>query len=521
MLRTGSEEWWQTLQGPQCRAVDGAIEVTFWWRDPAGDETHSPRRRVWLYITGVTDHHQNARPQSLQRLPGTDAWFWRTTLSPTWRGSYCFIPSDRDDDFSPEVFSADAPDRALLREGWRKLLPRAIADPLNPEGKMCLYAPDVTVGPDGRYYLYYVLDKVSVVSVAVCDTPAGKYEFYGYVHYEDGTRLGEKEGDEPQFDPGVLTEGDVTYLYTGFCGKGDKSRTGAMATVLGADMLTIREAPVFVAPGCEYGAGTGFEGHEFFEAPSIRKVGDTYYFVYSSILMHELCYATSKNPTRDFVYGGVIVSNCDLHIDTYKPADMPTAYGANNHGSIVQIGEDWYIFYHRHTNNTYYSRQGCAEKLQIMPDGSIPQVEITSCGLNGGPLEGKGEYPAYLACNLFTDTPSVYVGEGNFPRVMQDGRDGDEEVGYIANITDSTTIGFKYFDCHDIREISIWVRGYADGTFEVKTAWDGEVLATLEVQYTNVWEKYTALVTIPDGIQALYLTYRGNGNAALRSFELS
>ena len=46
------------------------------------------------------------------------------------------------------------------------------ADPLNPEGKMCLYAPDVTVGPDGRYYLYYVLDKVSVVSVAVCDTPA-------------------------------------------------------------------------------------------------------------------------------------------------------------------------------------------------------------------------------------------------------------------------------------------------------------------------------------------------------------
>ena len=137
---------------------------------------------------------------------------------------------------------------------------------------------------------------------------------------------------------------------------------------------------------------------------------------------------------------------------------------------------------------------------------------------------GEDTFPyttLFRSCNLFTDTPSVYVGEGNFPRVMQDGRDGDEEVGYIANITDSTTIGFKYFDCHDIREISIWTRGYADGTFEVKTAWDGEVLASLEVQYTNVWEKYTAPVTIPDGIQALYLTYRGNGNAALRSFELS
>lgn len=72
---------------------------------------------------------------------------------------------------------------------------------------MCLFAPDVTVGPDGRYYLYYVLDHVDIVSVAVCDTPAGKYEFYGYVHYADGTRLGEKEGDQPQFDPGLLTEG--------------------------------------------------------------------------------------------------------------------------------------------------------------------------------------------------------------------------------------------------------------------------------------------------------------------------
>ena len=30
-------------------------------------------------------------------------------------------------------------------------------DPANRDGSMCLYAPDVTQGPDGRYYLYYVL----------------------------------------------------------------------------------------------------------------------------------------------------------------------------------------------------------------------------------------------------------------------------------------------------------------------------------------------------------------------------
>jgi hypothetical protein len=275
-------------------------------------------------------------------------------------------------------------------------------DPLNRDGHMCLYAPDVTVGPDGKYYMYYVLDKVSVVSVAVSYTPTGPYKFKGYVHYGDGTRLGEKEGDEPQFDPGVLTEGDTTYLFTGFCGHGDKSRHGAMLTVLDKDMMTIKKAPKIVVPGSCYSEGTAFKGHAFFEAPSIRKRGDIYYFIYSSEVMHELCYAMSKSPEGPFEYGGVIVSNCDLHIDSYKPADKPTAFGANNHGSIVEIGDDWYIFYHRHTNGTWYSRQGCAEKITFTEDGHIPQVEITSSGLNEGPLSDYGEYPAYIACNIFT-----------------------------------------------------------------------------------------------------------------------
>ena len=392
------------------------------------------------------------------------------------------------------------------------------ADPLNKDGKMCLYAPDITIGPDGRYYLYYVLDKVCVVSVAVCDTPAGTFEFYGYVHYSDNTRLGEREGDEPQFDPGVLTKGDQTYLYTGFCGRGDRSRSGAMVTVLGPDMLTVVQAPKIIVPGCEYGQNTGFEGHEYFEAASIRMVGEKYYFVYSSVVMHELCYAVSEKPDAGFVYGGVIVSNCDLHIDSYKPADRPMAYGANNHGSIVEIAGTWYIFYHRHTNGTWYSRQGCAEKIELLPDGTIVQAEMTSCGLNGGPLAGKGEYGAYLACNLFTDIPSMYVGDDRFPKIMQDGRDGDENPGYIGNMKDSATAGFKYFDCKSVTAIAIRTRGYAEGCFEVRTAWDGEVLAQIPVHNTNVWEEYCAPLALEDGVHAIYLTYRGSGNASLLSF---
>ena len=393
-------------------------------------------------------------------------------------------------------------------------------DPLNKDGKMCLYAPDVTVGPDGRYYLYYVLDKVPVISVAVCDTPAGKYEFLGYVHYPDGTRLGEREGDEPQFDPGVLTEGDVTYLYSGFCGRGDKSRTGSKVITLEKDMLTVRTEPKLIAPGSEYSAGTDFEGHAFFEASSIRKVGDKYYFIYSSEVMHELCYAVSDDPLEKFRYGGVLISNSDLHIDTYKPADMPMAYCANNHGSIIEINGEWYIFYHRHTNGTWFSRQGCAEKLKLNPDGSFDQAEMTSCGLNGGPLEGRGEYPAYLACNLFTEKHELYVGDPGAPRIVQDGKDGDEETGYIAHISDGTTAGFKYFDCRGVKKISIAARAYANGVFEIRTAWDGEVLASMKIEGTNVWETYSSDIDLPDGVHAIYITYRGSGTPMLKSFTL-
>lgn len=41
----------------------------------------------------------------------------------------------------------------------------------------------------------------------------------------------------------------------------------------------------------------------------------------------------------------------------------------------------WYIFGHRMTNYTAFSRQGVAEAVRILPDGSIPQIEMTSCGI--------------------------------------------------------------------------------------------------------------------------------------------
>lgn len=415
---------------------------------------------------------------------------------------------------------------------WRYegVIYRRSDDPENPDGAACLFAPDLTQGPDGRFYLYYVLNSSSVVSVAVCDTPAGKYEFYGYVHYQSGVRLGEKKGDEPQFDPAVLTEGKRVYLYSGFCGIGDKNRSGAMVTVLDTDMLTVLESPVFIVPSEPYSSGSDFEGHEFFEAPSIRKKDDTYFFIYSSIQMHELCYATSKSPTHGFNYGGVIVSNNDLGVDSYKPVDLPMFYGGNNHGSIVEIAGEWYIFYHRHTNGTNYSRQACAERIEIRNDYSIRQVQMTSCGLNGAPLPGKGTYHTYIACNLFCSHSNPYTGSMGenglwmnceYPKITQDGRDGDEEMGYILNMTESATAGFKYLDCLNIEKITIKVRGYCSGVFELRTQWDGNKLGVIPIGYSNEWKEYTGYIAVPDGVHSLYFTYKGYGSAAFASFTLA
>lgn len=402
-------------------------------------------------------------------------------------------------------------------------------DPRNRDGEMCLYAPDVVRGADGRYYLYYVLDADKVVSVAVCDQPAGKYFFLGYVHDKDGGILGERDGDESQFDPGVLYEGGKVYLYTGSCPPGMKERTGPMVTVLEQDMLTIREEPVTIAPSEPYSKGSSFEGHEFFEASSIRRIKDTYYFIYSTIYCHDLCYATSASPVSGFTYRGRIISNTDRGISAYKDAERPMGYDDNNHGSIECINGKWYIFYHRHTNGNSFSRQACLEPIEILEDGTIPQVEMTSCGPNGGPLAGNGIYPAYLACNLYCKvSPEDSVGKGvpgkrmdpRFPYITQDGRDGDENEGYIANMEDGACAGYKYFICENTCVVGVKARGWCQGVFDIMTEPDGEVLGSIEVSKSNEWKWHKGNIRISDGKQALYFKYRGFGCVSLGGFEL-
>lgn len=91
-------------------------------------------------------------------------------------------------------------------------------DSENSERKPCLFAPDVVQGNDGRFYLYYSLGGwrgkhgyEGPISVAVSDTPAGKYEYLGFVQNPDGTPFREKI----TFDPGVINDDGVIRLYFG------------------------------------------------------------------------------------------------------------------------------------------------------------------------------------------------------------------------------------------------------------------------------------------------------------------
>ena len=197
---------------------------------------------------------------------------------------------------------------------------------------------------------------------------------------------------------------------------------------------------------------------------------------------------------------------------------MIVNYRENNLGGIENINGKWYIFYHRQTNDTSYCRQGSAEKINIEKDGSIPQVEITSCVLNDRPLLGKGEYHAYIDYHLFTEN-SGKVEQDGILKITQDGRDGEdgnpieginkaEDTSYITGIKGNTVIRFKYFDFKGVIKITIITRAALLGSFEVRTKWDGEVLGKIQItDVSNYWEKHSADINIPDGVSALYLKY--------------
>lgn len=424
---------------------------------------------------------------------------------------------------------------------WRYegVIYRKEQDSLNRSGRRCFFAPDVAKGPDGRYYLYYTLDFVGPIamSVAVCDSPAGKYEFLGHVRFPDGHVWGSKSGEPYPFDPGVLVDDDRVYLYSGFATKipaiatalRNLTNDGGMVFELEQDMLTIRTGPDLVFP--RKNRPGAFENHAFFEASSIRKLDDKYCFVYSSEHNHELCYAIGENPKGPFAFGGTLVDLGDLFLDGITDERHAKNYLGNTHGGLLEADGQWYTFYHRQTNRHSYSRQACAEKLERRPDGGFYQAEITSCGLNPGPLKGEGRYEARIACNLWSAKGTARY-DIKFPRFRlalhpyftQSGTDREKKGDqYIANMRDGSVAGFKYFAIHNLHTVTVEVRGKADGVIRLSTTPDFKT-ETVQIPVgskTGGIRTAEAACHIPNGVTALYFQYSGNGSIDFISFTIN
>ena len=263
-----------------------------------------------------------------------------------------------------------------------------------------LYAPDV-VEKDGKYYLFaYILGSKGCVGVS--DNPEGPFTLLSRYVYDD-----DDAGDDGIFnDAGVLVDDDGrSYIFYGF----ERSHFGELES----DMFTIKKG--------SYKADIipqGNEHDDFFEASSPRKINGKYYLIYSPRNGSCLNYAIADRPEGPYERKGTIVRNSN---------DYP---GGNDHGSLCCINGQWYIFYHRMTNGTITSRRACVERVNILPDGTIPEVEMTSMGFE----EALNPYritPADIACVL--KGGCMVTEKDVFTRC-------------VTSVRKDCVIGYKYFD---------------------------------------------------------------------------
>ena len=371
------------------------------------------------------------------------------------------------------------------------------------------------------------------MAVAVSDRPEGPFEYLSDIKYQDGTPVLKYLTN----DPAVINTDGKIYLYYGWglgrdfrnpvlkplynfvlsklCNRSlaDIRRTkpsilSCAVAELEDDMCTVKGEPKAVLDSLTTAKrGTPLYAHPFYEAPSIRKFGEWYYLIYSSNKNNELAYAMSRYPDRGFEYKGVLISNSDLGFQGNQKPKMPAG---TIHGSVEKINGKYYVFYHRCTNDTDFSRQACAEPIQMNADGTFSQVEVTTQGV-GGPLVSRGKYPAALCCNLYNAKRKDRKGK----RAIITAKNGES---YLTRISDSTVIGYKYFDFRSPKEISVTVRGGA-GEMLVKTSEEGEPVARVKVEESKTWRTFSAPLQPVEGIKPLFLVWQGEPVEFLQ-FEL-
>ena len=154
---------------------------------------------------------------------------------------------------------------------------------------------------------------------------------------------------------------------------------------------------------------------------------------------------------------------------------------------------------------------------------------MTSCGLNNGPLVGKGCYEARIACNLSGKNGMVKSDEAKkkdkkmlLPYFTQSGVDREENGDqYIANMQDGAWCGFKYFAFDGTESsLKVMVRASGEGVLKVSTERGGKPAAEVAVKPCGGWMNFEGAFASQEGTAPLYFTYEGSGKVDFKSFEI-
>ncbi|KAA6337533.1 Xylosidase/arabinosidase, partial [termite gut metagenome] len=280
--------------------------------------------------------------------------------------------------------------------------------------KGCPYQGRILWDPDGSYYngkylLYGFFEPNSDdnnMFVLESDNPTGRFKNFRWV-------VGNKSGERVNGISAQIFGDDDGARYILYAPTQQPIEKNYPVIARLVDDNVIDESSV---------KNLGSYVRDFFEAPSMRKRGDTYYLIYAENcgpITHanhtpkRLSYATSKEIFGEYTYRGTIVTVEDI------PNEV------NIQGSIEPFGNDWYVFYHRGMNNVWNQRSLCIEKIEFDKDGLIKPVVPTSSGIAEGLNTSK---PIYF---------NTAVTEKNC-RFSNDGKYGSVVVNGTAGI------GFRY-----------------------------------------------------------------------------
>lgn len=226
------------------------------------------------------------------------------------------------------------------------------------------WAPDVTQGADGQYYLYYCqpveifgASSHSPIGPWTSLLPKGKPIVSNFMVPNVITLDGQTfKDDDGQY-----------YMYWGTWGI--YPNHGCGVGLLNADMKSFSRLAQI----------PNTDAKEFFEAPFVFKRKGIYYLTYSSGYCEDgsyrVQYATATKPMGPFKYG----ANNPI-LSTNKDG---TVHGPG-HQSVLQQGDDFYLVYHRHNNphnDGGYHRQVAADKIQFDGEGNILKVVPTHTGI--------------------------------------------------------------------------------------------------------------------------------------------